>query len=97
MAFNGLIKTATDAGQRYLHSNEPINSIRGALDNRISEMSNKEKFLDTNGEPTWGGRAKSLFYHRDGDFATGRAGAAVAGSYIGANEIANGSTGIPFI
>ena len=40
---------------------------------------------------------KSLFYNRQGELQKGRVAAGIAGSYMGANVVGNGSLGIPFI
>ena len=40
---------------------------------------------------------KSLFYNRQGELQKSRVAAGIAGSYMGANVVGNGSLGIPFI
>lgn len=101
MAFSGLIETAMQGGQRYLHSNDAINSIAGALDQRIlSAPALRKMFLGGKSgdyKLGWGDRGKSLFYNRNGELQKSRVGGAIAGSYIAANEVMNGDTGIPFI
>lgn len=99
MAFEGLIQTAMQGGQHYLHSNDAINSVAGALDRRImTNMGLRNKIRPDMGKAIgWKDRAKSLFYNRQGELENTRVGAAIAGSYIAANEVANGDTGIPFI
>lgn len=99
MAFEGLIETAMQGGQHYLHSNDAINSIAGALDRRIMTNPALQAAIRPNTKKAigWGDRAKSLMYNRAGELSKARVGAAIAGSYIAANEVANGDTGIPFI
>ena len=99
MAFSGLIATAMEGGQHYLHSNDPINSLGKALDHRIFSSPGLMKVIEPQvSKPLgWADRGKSLFYNREGELQKARVGGAIAGSYILANEVANGDTGIPFI
>ena len=40
---------------------------------------------------------KSMFYNKQGELQKSRVAAGIAGSYMGANVVGNGSLGIPFI
>lgn len=99
--FNGLMNTFAHAGENYLHSNEAINSLKGAFKDRILENEGLRKaMLGEEGKPDsvgWGKIGKSMFYNRNGELQAARVGGAIAGSYIGANEVINGDSGIPFI
>lgn len=101
MAFKGLeefLNTATNI----LHSNKAINGfsdLPGAVGNAFKDALNhriadNEKLLEKLGvDPTKPGsitnmqRAKSLFYHRDGNLALGR----IAGVGFGGAGIASGA------
>ena len=102
MAFKGLDKFLGDVGNNILHSNKAVNNIsdsfkvirnayKDALNQRIVD---NEKLLEKLGvDPTKSEsitnmqRAKSLFYHRDGNLALGR----IAGVGFGGAGIASGA------
>ena len=100
MAFKGLEEFIVTATNNILHSNKAVNNIsdsfevirnayKGALNHRI--LSNKKLLEKLGVDPTKSitnmQRAKSLFYHRDGNLALGR----VAGVGLGGAGIASGA------
>lgn len=102
MAFSGLDKFLGDVGNNILHSNKAINGFSdffGIIRNSYKEALNQrvvdnEKLLEKLGvDPkhpdsiTNMQRAKSLFYHRDGNLALGR----IAGVGFGGAGIASGA------